>query len=138
MTRAGVLLDAGPLVALLDRTDAQHPRVKAVAAECAPPFRTCEAVLAEAAHLLSKVDAAAPASLLALGRTGAIEVVLRVEEHWDALERTILKYRDVPASLADACLIRCAEVYQEPRILTFDADFTIYRWSRNRRFEILS
>jgi predicted nucleic acid-binding protein len=138
MTRAGVLLDAGPLVALLDRTDARHPRAKAAAAECAPPFRTCEAVLAEAAHLLSKVDAAAPAGLLALGRTGAIEVVLRVDEHWDALERTLQKYHDVPASLADACLIRCAEVYQEPRILTFDTDFTIYRWSRNRRFEILS
>jgi len=137
MTRGGVLLDAGPLVALLDRTDAQHTRAKAVAADCAPPFRTCEAVLAEAAHLLSKIDVAAPAGLLALGRTGALEIALRIDEHWRAIEKTLEKYRDVPASLADACLICCAEVCQEPRIFTFDTDFTIYRWSRNRRFDLL-
>ena len=135
MIRGGVLIDAGPLVALLDRSDSQHQRAKAVTAGCAPPFRTCEAVLAEAAHLLAKVDAKAPAGLLALGRTGAIEIALRIDEHWDSVEKTLDKHRDVPASLADACLIRCAELYQEPRIFTFDADFDIYRWSRSRRFD---
>jgi uncharacterized protein len=138
MKPAGVLLDAGPLVALLSRTDAAHRRVKAVAAGCEPPFRTCEAVLAEAAHLLGKVHVAAPGGVLALGRVGVFEIALRVDEHWQAIETTMAKYRDVPASLADACLIRCAEIHGEPRILTFDADFAIYRWSRTRRFEILS
>lgn len=137
MTRGGVLLDAGPLVALLNRSDAHHARAKAITAACAPPFRTCEAVLAEAAHLLAKVDIAAPAGLVALGRTGAIEIALHIDEHWNAIEKTLAKYRDVPASLADACLIRCAELYHEPRVFTFDADFAIYRWSRTRRFEIL-
>jgi predicted nucleic acid-binding protein len=47
------------------------------------------------------------------------------------------KYSDRPISFADACLIRCAEIHQEPRILTFDTDFAIYKWGRNRRFEIL-
>jgi predicted nucleic acid-binding protein len=138
MTRGGVLIDTGPLVALLSRADVRHERAKAVAAGCAPPFRTCEAVLAEAAHHLAKIDGAAPAGLLALGRTGAVALTLRIDEHWAALERTLVKYRDVPASLADVCLIRCAELYQEPRIFTFDSDFTIYRWSRSRRFEVIS
>ena len=132
-----MLIDAGPLVALLNRSDAHHERAKAVAAECAPPFRTCESVLAEAAHLLSKANRAAPEGLTALGRSGAIEIALRIDQHWRALETTLAKYRDVPASLADACLIRCAEVHDEPRIFTFDTDFTVYRWSRNRRFEVL-
>ncbi|MGH9662008.1 MAG: type II toxin-antitoxin system VapC family toxin [Bryobacteraceae bacterium] len=132
-----MLIDAGPIVALLDRTDAQHARAKAVAADCAPPFRTCEAVLAEAAHLLANVNAAAPAGVLALGRSGALEIALHIDQHWRAAEKAVEKYRDVPASLADGCLICCAEVHQEPRIFTFDADFTIYRWSRNRRFEII-
>lgn len=47
------------------------------------------------------------------------------------------KYADRPISLADACLIRCAEIHQEARILTFDSDFNIYKWGRNRTFEIL-
>jgi predicted nucleic acid-binding protein len=138
MNRSGVLIDAGPLVALLDQTDSQHERAKAIAAACAPPLRTCEAVLAEAAHLLSKAQRSAPAGLLALGRTGAIELALHVEDHWEVLGRLVERYRDVPASLADVCLIRCAEVHAEPRIATFDSDFGIYRWSRNRRFEIIS
>jgi predicted nucleic acid-binding protein len=137
MNRAGVLLDAGPLVALLNHTDTQHQRAKALAAACEPPLRTCEAVLAEAAHLLSKVNPMAPGGVVALGRLGAFAVAMRIEEHWDALERTLDKSADVPASLADACLIRCAELYEEPRILTFDTDFLVYRWSRNRRFDVL-
>jgi predicted nucleic acid-binding protein len=40
-------------------------------------------------------------------------------------------------SFADACLIRCAEIHQEPRILTFDSDFSVYRWARNRKFDLL-
>ncbi len=58
MNPAGALLDTGPLVALLSRTDANHERAKALFGSYAPPFRTCEAVLVEASHLLSKDDRA--------------------------------------------------------------------------------
>ena len=37
------------------------------------------------------------------------------------------KYDDVPASLADACLIRLSELYDRSRVLTLDSDFHIYR-----------
>ena len=137
MNRAGALLDTGPLVALLHRTDINHERAKAVVAACQAPFRTCEAVLAEASHLLSKVDWSGSAGVLALGRAGTYQIVLRIDEHWLPIERTLAKYRDMPASLADACLIRCAELCEEPRIATFDSDFRHYRWGRHKRFEIL-
>jgi uncharacterized protein len=137
MNRAGALLDTGPLVALLHRSDVNHHRAKRLMAVCEAPFRTCEAVLAEASHLLSKVDPSASAGVLALGRAETFELALRVDEHWLPIERTMAKYRDVPASFADACLIRCAEIYAEPRIVTFDSDFRAYRWGRNRAFELL-
>jgi predicted nucleic acid-binding protein len=137
MNRPGVLLDTGPLVAFLDRSDAQHTRATTVMAACQPPFRTCEAVIAEAAHLLRKLTAAAPASLAALGRLGLFTIALRIDEQWAAIERTLMKYRTVPADLADACLIRCAEVHREPRILTFDDDFEVYRWAGTKRFAIV-
>lgn len=86
MNRRGVLLDTGPLVALLDRHDTRHARAKAIAAACESPWRTCEAVFAEAAHLLAKADPAAPAALLALARSGAIEIGLQLDEHWQAVE----------------------------------------------------
>ena len=54
------------------------------------------------------------------------------------IEALLRKYEDRPISLADVSLIRIAEIHEEPRILTFDADFAHYRWARNRKFENLS
>jgi hypothetical protein len=39
--------------------------------------------------------------------------------------------------LVGACLIRCAEIHDEPRIVTFDRDFAVYKWARTKRFIIL-
>ena len=138
MNPAGVLLDTGPLVALLSRNDANHERARQLFGSCVPPFRCCEAVLAEACFLMRKVDAAGPAEVLALGRRGVYRMAMSIEGHWTNLEALLTKYADRPISLADACLIRCAEIYQEPRILTFDEDFAVYRWARTRRFEMLA
>jgi predicted nucleic acid-binding protein len=137
MNAPGVLLDTGPLVALLSATDARHAAAARLFAACAPPLRCCEAVLAEACFLMSKVDVAAPAEVIALGRKGVYEIALALADHTEAVETLLRKYADRPASLADACLVRCAEVHREPRILTFNGDFQIYRWARNRKFQIL-
>jgi len=137
MRPSGALLDTGPLVALLSRNDDHHERSKRLFSECLPPLRCCEAVVAEACFLMGKVDRAGPAEVVALGRKGVYEIALSLDEHWDRVETILAKYADRPISLADACLIRCAEVYREPRILTFDSDFGVYRWSRSRPFELL-
>jgi predicted nucleic acid-binding protein len=137
LNRAGVLLDTGPLVALLSKADANHARAEQLFGACLPPLRCPEAVLAEACFLMRKVDAAGPAEILALGRKGVYELSITVEGHWANLEALLKKYADMPISLADACLIRSAEVHNEPRILTFDGDFLVYRWSRSKRFELI-
>lgn len=138
MNRPGVLLDTGPLVALLSKNDAEHARATHLFAECEPPLRCCEAVVAEACFLMSKVDPAGPAEVVALGRKGVYEIALALDEQWANIEALLRKYADRPIALADACLIRCAEVHAEPRVLTFDADFQVYRWSRNRKFHVLA
>ena len=137
MNPAGILLDTGPLVALLSQNDANHARARRLFAECVPPFRCCEAVVAEACFLMSKVHAAGPAEVVALARRGVYDVAMSIEEHWASIEALLRKYADRPISSADACLIRCAEIHQEARILTFDGDFGVYRWARNRKFELL-
>ncbi len=137
MTPPGVLLDTGPLVALLSKNDANHARARRMFAECVPPFRCCEAVVAEACFLMRKVHAAGPAEVVAVGRRGVYDVAISLEGHWTSIESLLRKYSDRPISLADACLIRCAEIHQEPRIFTFDGDFGVYRWARNRKFELL-
>src|SRR5688572_14884569 len=44
-----------------------------------------------------------------------------------SVRRLVTRYRDRPMSLADTCLVRKAELYDEAAVLTLDADFTIYR-----------
>lgn len=137
MNPAGILLDTGPLVALLSEDDADHARAEQLFCACLPPFRCCEAVVAEACFLMRKVHPAGPAEVLALARKGVYEISLSLDGHWTDIEALLRKYADQPISLADACLIRCAEIYQEARILTFDTDFGVYRWARNKKFQLL-
>jgi predicted nucleic acid-binding protein len=135
VNHAGVLLDAGPLVALLSKHDANHTRAREMFAGCVPPFRCCEAVVAEACFLMRKVHAEGPAEIVALGIQGVYEVAIAAPAHWSNIETLLKKYSDQPISFADACLIRCAEIHEEARIATFDSDFRRYRWARNRKFE---
>jgi predicted nucleic acid-binding protein len=135
--RAGVLLDTGPLVAFLSRDDAHHDRAVHLFDECAAPLRSCEAVIAEACFLMRKVHPAGPAEVVSLGRRGVFELGVSIAEHWPDIEALLKKYADRRISLADACLIRCAEIHDEPRILTFDDDFAVYRWGRRRTFDVL-
>ncbi len=54
-----------------------------------------------------------------------------------AVRRILRKYSDVPADLADACLIQLAEELDTGEILTLDRDFQIYRWGRGKPFRLL-
>jgi predicted nucleic acid-binding protein len=137
VNRPGILLDTGPIVALLSAADANHDAAVRVFAESAPPFRSCEAVLAEAGFLMRKVHARGPAEVLALGRKGVIDIGINLSKEWASVEALLKKYADRPASLAHACLIRCAELHEEPRLFSFDADFQVYRWARNKKFELI-
>lgn len=137
MNAPGILLDTGPLVALLSRHDREHARATRAFAACRPPFRCCDAVLAEACFLMRKVDPAGPAEVVGLLRKSVFELSFSLRDHAANVEAPLKKYSGQPISLADACLIRCAEIHDEPRVLTFDADFIRYRWSRGRRFEVV-
>jgi predicted nucleic acid-binding protein len=137
MNASGILLDTGPLVAFLSRNDNDHRRALHLFNTCEAPFRTCEAVLTEACFLMQKVHINGPAEVVALARAGLYEVALSVTDHAAEIEALLRKYANRGISLADAGLIRCAELHEEPRILTFDSDFTVYRWSRGKPFHVL-
>jgi predicted nucleic acid-binding protein len=118
------LVDAGFLVALLSRRDANHHWAAAQAPLLPPPWMTCEAVLSETAHLLR---VRGTRSLAALLRRGALVCSYRFADDMDAVLRLLEKYADVPMSFADACLVRMTETMNDPMLLTTDADFRIYR-----------
>ncbi len=137
MNRPGILLDTGPLVALLNRHDTNHERTKLFFATSSPPFYTCESVVSEACFLVNKIHPAAPEEVIRLGQKGVYEIRFQLKDHWESLRILCKKYQNLPISLADASLIVLAESLEETRIATFDTDFGVYRWNKKRRFTIV-
>jgi uncharacterized protein len=125
-----LLVDAGPLVALLNRRDRQHIWVREVLDTIVTPVVTCEAVVSEACFLLSRISGGQDA-LLELLTNHVIAVDFQLSSELAAVQSLMQKFATVPMSLADACLVRMSELRTSSVILTLDSDFRIYR--RNRR-----
>jgi predicted nucleic acid-binding protein len=119
-----VLVDAGFLVALLSRRDVHHAWAVMQAPRHAPPWRTCEAVLSEAFHLLGARGAPGLGALL---RRRALLAAFDLDNDVESVLKLLDKYANIPMSLADACLVRMTEMLPDPIILTTDSDFRIYR-----------
>jgi len=120
------IVDAGPLVALLNRRDAHHEWAKSRFVELTPPLLTCEAVLSEACFLLRDIPSG-PEAVLRLVARGTIVPQFDVLREIASLTRLVSRYASLPMSLADACLVRMAEIHDGSTILTIDSHFTIYR-----------
>jgi predicted nucleic acid-binding protein len=121
-----VLLDTGPLVAYLNRHDRHHQWAVACWSAFFEPLVTCEAVLSEAVFLLQADGASADPVLRLLDR-GIVRLGFSVAEHRADVSRLVRKYADQPMSLADACLVRMAELTDTAQVFTTDRDFSVYR-----------
>ena len=121
-----MLLDTGPLVAYLNRREMHHEWAVTAWQKISPPLLTCEAVLSEACFLLQGLGKASQAVLDLVDREG-VSVAFAVEDHAGLISRRMAKYSNIPMSLADACLVRMAELYPDSAVLTLDSDFGIYR-----------
>ncbi|HLH73414.1 MAG TPA: PIN domain-containing protein [Chloroflexota bacterium] len=120
------IVDTGPLVAFFDRAERHHRWVTKRIEELDAPLLVCEPVLAEAMFFLARYGKAQDA-MLALVENDALNVAFRVEDHIGELRKLLQKYRNVPMSLADACIVRMSEINDRHFVLTLDSDFSIYR-----------
>jgi predicted nucleic acid-binding protein len=127
-----VLVDTGPIVALLDRRDTHHKWAKQEIARLHDPLLTCEAVISEVFFLLSRVHGGITlfAGLL---RDGLVRVStsFSFRDQQAHVLSYLERYGRVPMSFADACLVRMSEMDRDSIIFTTDRDFLTYR--RNRR-----
>ncbi len=132
-----ILADTGPLVALLDRSDALHEWALETFKRLRPPLLTCDAVLAEAWHLLDGMPRSREA-LSVLHRTGVLSAKFAFEAEASLIWKLLAKYRDVPMDFADACLVRMSEIHAGARVWTTDGDFRIYRRHGRQAIPLLS
>jgi len=59
-------------------------------------------------------------------------------EQTTAVRALFERYNNVPASLADACLVRMTELYEPCKVLTLDSDFHIYRRHGRKRIPVVA
>lgn len=131
-----VLVDAGPIVAMMDADQPEHAKCLAALEQTNELLVTCEAVIAEACHLLRKFKSA-QRDILRDVAASRYAVSYRLAERADVVGNLLSKYANVPMDLADACLVDLASIYQTGRIFTLDSDFRVYRWDRIKPFELL-
>jgi uncharacterized protein len=128
---ANVVLDTGPLVALLDADEAHHRWAVEQFSQLRPPLLTCEAVLSEACFLIARIGTD-PSLVTRLVERGVLTVTKLFDDEATPIGRLMTRYRNVPMSLADACLMRIVEVTPNAKVFTLDRDFSIYRQARRR------
>lgn len=132
-----ILVDAGPLIALIHKDDAQHARCVATLRSITEPLGTVWPAFTEAMYLLS-FSWKAQKALREMVERGVV-LLLPLEQHEVSRIRELMKkYKDLPMDLADAALVAVAEREKIRRIFTLDRrDFEVYRPAKLNRFILL-
>jgi hypothetical protein len=134
---ANLIVDTGPLVALLDRSERNHERCVEVVRGWRGQLVTTEAALTEALHLLHSVWQAQHNCLQMFTR----EAIVLVPSTPDTLKRvaTLMeKYRDIPMDYADATLVALSEDLDTDLIFTLDLrGFRTYRKNARTAMKIV-
>jgi predicted nucleic acid-binding protein len=121
------IADTGFVVAFLNRSDRHHDWATEIAKGVSQPLLTCEAVLAETAFQVGSVG-----RVLALAQEGLLRIAFDLPNNLEEIVALAERYRDRTPDLADLCLIRMSELYENLPVFTVDEnDFRVYR--RNRR-----
>ena len=121
------ILDAGPLIAALNRDDRYHTWACATLDRLGPPFYSCPEALAEAAAMTGQ-----PAAIVEMVRAGEIVLTFDLSAQAASVLALLRKYADRDMDLADACIVRMSELERDCRVITVDrGDFSVYR--RNGR-----
>jgi predicted nucleic acid-binding protein len=133
----GIVLDTGPLVALLDASDHHHAWAATEFGRFRGKVRVCEAVLTEALYLLRTLRPGQEKILEWIER-GELTCDFTLLKETRAVSALWRRYANVPMSLADACVVRMAELHPRALVCTLDSDFAIYRKAMKTPLNLLT
>lgn len=134
-----ILTDTGPLVALLDKDDANSKICIETAKNLPPkPLLTTWPCFTEAMYLLGEVGGYRyQAELWKIRNIDKLIIHNFTAKEIKLMAILMEKYQDTPMDLADASLMVIAESHSFRRIFTLDSDFYIYRLSGKRSLDII-
>jgi predicted nucleic acid-binding protein len=133
---ASGLIDAGAILALLDRDDRWHRPCVDAFRNLMLPLLTSAAVLTELFHLVGDQAREADAAWRFI-RSGALTLGTITDVDLPKLNTLMTRYHDRPMDFADATLVYLAHQQSLSTILTIDHnDFETYRIDGRRKFRI--
>lgn len=133
----GILVDAGPLIAILSRDDRDHDRCVATLKTLRGPLLTTWMAVTEAMYLLG-FSREGPAALLEMIERRALRILDIERKDLPEIRALLHKYEDLAMDFANATLVRAAIREGISDIFTLDRrDFSVYRLGTRRGFTIV-
>ena len=109
------ILDAGPLIAALNRRDEHHLWAREALDRVGPPLYSCPEAMAEAAAMTAQ-----PMAIVEMIQSGEIILAFDLTEQCAGVLALLKKYADRDMDLADACIVRMSELIRDCHVLTVD------------------
>jgi predicted nucleic acid-binding protein len=131
-----VAVDAGPIVALFDKSDNYHKVCLDVIKSIRLPLTTTLPALTEAFHLLS-FSWQLQDALWEFVAGGSLVVYNLDHSLFRESRKLMEKYRDLSMDFADASIVAVADKENIGTIFTLDRDFKVYRTKNKKHFKLL-
>lgn len=132
-----ILIDTGPLVAILDADDPAHEKCVEAFRSLPAPNYTCWPVLTEACYLLRKFPKAVAALLDEVADGDLIALPLESDDV-AGVRQTFDTYHDQQVDLADACLVHLANREGIEQVFTLDRrHFSVFQTPDGKVLNIL-
>lgn len=130
------ILDTGPWVALIDRSESKHAACVNWLKNFSGRLYSSEAVLTEVLYLLN-FSTIAQCAAIDFVLTSLVEIVPANKQSLLQTKNLLKKFADLPMDYADATLVCLASDTGIQNIVTFDVrDFTIYTLTGKKKFNI--
>jgi predicted nucleic acid-binding protein len=131
------ILDTGPWVALIDRSESRHTECVQWLKNFSGRLYSTEAVLTEVLYILN-FSITAQCAALDFVLESVVEIVPSNIESLKKTKNLMKKYADLPMDFADATLVCLATQTGMQNIVTFDKkDFAIYKLPKKKSFTIM-
>ena len=131
------ILDTGPWVALIDRSESKHPDSVQWLKNFSGRLYSTEAVLTEVVYLLS-FSIVAQCAALDFVLKSVVDIIPASKQSLQKTKNLLKKYADFPMDYADATLVCLAMDTGMHNIATFDIkDFSIYALPGKKKFNII-
>ncbi|MBI9108761.1 MAG: PIN domain-containing protein [Spirochaetales bacterium] len=128
------LIDAGPIIALFNKNDKYHEKIKDFLKNYKGLLLSTWPVVTEVSHMLD-FNVQTQIDFLTWVDLGGIAIENIDNEDIARIIELSKKYSDVPMDLADASLVVLSEKKNIKEIITIDSDYYIYRTIKKEMIE---